>query len=139
CGKSSPTRRAAACSDPTRSRALTVLSATSDRRRIADAHAALGVLTVRRNPIHDSLDDRFDDRDELPREVPQRVRRVSTTPVADRNARRGEVRHIRPTQRLAPRRGPDPRVWFTRGSSGVAALAGLWLGRPALVPLNASR
>ena len=94
---------------------------------------------MRRNPIDDSFDDRFDDRDELPREVPERIRRVSTTPVADRNTRRGEVRYIRPTQRLAPRRGPDPRVWFIRGSIGVAALAGLWLGLQALFPMNESR
>ena len=92
---------------------------------------------MRRHPIDDSFDDRYEDRDELPREVPQqRIRRVSSAPVADRNARRGEVRHIRPTQRVVPRRGPDPRVWFIRGSIGVAALAGLWLGLQALFPVS---
>ena len=95
---------------------------------------------MRRHPIDDSFDDRYEDRDELPREVPQqRIRRVSSAPVADRNARRGEVRYIRPTQRVVPRRGPDPRVWFIRGSIGVAALAGLWLGLQALFPVSESR
>jgi hypothetical protein len=90
---------------------------------------------VRQNPIHDS----FDDRDEPPREVPAQVRRVSTTSGVQGTGRRGEVRYMRASQRPAVRRGPDPRVWFIRGSIGVAALAGLWLGLQAAFPMNESR
>lgn len=40
---------------------------------------------------------------------------------------------------MPPKRGPDPRVWFIRGSIGVAALAGLWLGLQTLFPVTESQ
>jgi hypothetical protein len=94
------------------------------------------VLAVKRTPVYDP----FDDQDDPNREQPPNVRRISTTPTAAQIARRGEVRPLRtPTRRVPPRSGPDPRVWFIRGSIGVAALAGLWLGLQALFPVTESR
>lgn len=89
---------------------------------------------MRRTPVND----RFDDQEDPPA-PPPRVRRVSTTPPPELVSRGGEVRYIRGAQRAPVRRGPDPRVWFVRGSLGVAALAGLWLGLQALLPTTESR
>jgi hypothetical protein len=67
------------------------------------------------------------------------VRRVSSAPEADRPPKRAELRPLRGARRPPPRRGPDPRVWFVRGSIGIAALAGLWLGLQVLFPVSESR
>lgn len=91
---------------------------------------------MRRTPVYDP----FDDQDDPNREPPPKIRRIATTPTAEQIARRGEVRPLRtPTRRVPPRSGPDPRVWFIRGSIGVAALAGLWLGLQALFPVSESQ
>jgi hypothetical protein len=93
------------------------------------------VLAVKRTPVYDPSNDH----DDPNREPPPNARRISTTPTAAQIARRGEVRPLRtPTRRTPPRSGPDPRVWFIRGSIGVAALAGLWLGLQALFPMSES-
>ncbi|MFN8635609.1 MAG: hypothetical protein U0893_17315 [Chloroflexota bacterium] len=92
---------------------------------------------MRRTPIYDPFDDRDDPRHEPP---PPNVRRISTVPGAERTPRRGEVRPLRTARRAPPsRHGPDPRVWFIRGSIGIAALAGLWLGLQALFPVTETR
>jgi hypothetical protein len=84
--------------------------------------------------------DPFDDQDDPNREPPPQIRRIATTPTAEQIARRGEVRPLRtPGRRGSQRSGPDPRVWFIRGSIGVAALAGLWLGLQALFPVSESQ
>jgi hypothetical protein len=94
------------------------------------------VLAVRRTPVYDP----FDDHDDPNREPAQNVRRISTVPGGDRVMRRADVRPIRGGRRVPPpRTGPDPRVWFIRGSIGIAALAGLWLGLQALFPVTESR
>lgn len=90
---------------------------------------------MRRTPTYDP----FDDRDDPRYEPPPNVRRISTAPGAERSGRRSEVRPIRTARRLPPKQGPDPRVWFIRGSIGIAALAGLWLGLQALFPITESR
>jgi hypothetical protein len=92
------------------------------------------VLAVRRTPVYDP----FADHDDPNHEPAPNNRRINTTPGADRIVRRAEVRPIRTTRRAPPRSGPDPRVWFIRGSIGVAALAGLWLGLQALFPVSES-
>lgn len=84
--------------------------------------------------------DPFEDRDDPAHEAPPNVRRISTTPGYDqRPARRADVRPLHAARRPLPRRGPDPRVWFVRGSIGVAALAGLWLGLQAMFPVAESQ
>ena len=103
--------------------------------RNADADATFGVLAVRRTPVYDP----FDDHDDPSHDPGPNVRRISTSPAPERPPRRGEVRPLHASRRVPPRRGPDPRVWFIRGSIGVAALAGLWLGLQALFPVTESR
>jgi hypothetical protein len=93
------------------------------------------VLAVRRTPVYDP----FDDHDDPSHDPGPPVRRINSTPGAERQARRGEVRTLNATRRPPPRRGPDPRVWFVRGSIGIAAMAGLWLGLQALFPVSESR
>jgi hypothetical protein len=93
------------------------------------------VLAVRRTPAYDQ----FDDHDDPSHEPGPDARRISTTPGAERSPRRAEVRPLHASRRPPPRRGPDPRVWFIRGSIGIAALAGLWLGLQALFPVTESR
>jgi hypothetical protein len=90
---------------------------------------------VRRTPVYDP----FDDHDDPSHDPGPNVRRIVTTPGAQRGPRRAEVRPLHASRRPPPRRGPDPRVWFIRGAIGVAALAGLWLGLQALFPVSESR
>jgi len=90
------------------------------------------VLTVRRTTGYDP----FDDLDDPQQEQTPNVHRISTTP---RQRPRGEVRRLANNRRAPQRHGPDPRVWFIRGSIGIAALAGLWLGLQAMFPLTESR
>jgi hypothetical protein len=93
------------------------------------------VLAVRRTPVYDP----FDDHDDPNQEPAPNVRRISTLPGGDRVMRRADVRPLRGGRRVPPpRTGPDPRVWFIRGSIGIAALAGLWLGLQALFPVTES-
>ncbi len=81
--------------------------------------------------------DPFDDHDDPQHEPPPNVRRITTDPGAERGPRRAELRPLHAARRVPPpRRGPDPRVWFIRGSIGIAALAGLWLGLQALFPVS---
>jgi hypothetical protein len=109
--------------------------ASSVNRRNADADATLGVLAVRRTPVYDP----FDDHDDPNHEPAPNVRRISTEPGPERPVKRAELKPLHAARRLPPRRGPDPRVWFIRGSIGVAALAGLWLALQALFPVTESR
>jgi hypothetical protein len=90
---------------------------------------------VRRTHTYDP----YDDHDDPPRDPGPNVRRISSAPVTERPPRRAELRPLHATRRPPPKRGPDPRVWFIRGSIGIAALVGLWLGLQALFPVNESR
>jgi hypothetical protein len=109
--------------------------ALSVTRRSTHADLAPGGLAVRRNPAYDPYDDHDDPR----YDPPPNVRRIATSSAGERSSRRGEVRPLRPTRRVPPKRGPDWRVWFIRGSIGIAALAGLWLGLQALFPIDEAR
>jgi hypothetical protein len=93
------------------------------------------VLAVRRTPVYDP----FDDHDDPTHDPGPPVRRINTSSGPERQSRRGEVRSLHATRRPPPKRGPDPRVWFVRGSIGIAAMAGLWLGLQALFPVTESR
>ncbi len=90
---------------------------------------------MRRTPVYDP----FDDHDDPSHDPGPNVRRISTNPGPERTPRRVEVRPLHASRRVPPRRGPDPRVWFVRGSLGIAALAGLWLGLQALFPVTESQ
>ena len=90
---------------------------------------------MRRTPVHDP----FEDHDDPSHDPGPEVRRISTGPASERTPRRAELRPLHGARRVPPKRGPDPRVWFIRGSLGVAALAGLWLGLQALFPVTESR
>ena len=103
--------------------------------RNADADATLGVLAVRRTPVFDP----FEDHDDPSNDPGPNVRRTSTGPAPEQGPRRAELRPLRGARRVPPKRGPDPRIWFIRGSIGIAALAGLWLGLQTLFPVTESR
>jgi hypothetical protein len=90
---------------------------------------------VRRTPTYDP----YDDHDDPPRDPSPNVRRISSAPETGRPPRRAELRPLHAARRPPPKRGPDPRVWFIRGSIGIAALVGLWLGLQALFPVKESR
>src|SRR5688500_7987046 len=120
---------------PGRSPSSSRSGASSVHWRNADADATLGVLAVRRTPVHDP----FDDHDNPQHDSPPNVRRISTASGPERPSRRAELRPLHAARRPPPRRGPDPRVWFIRGSIGIAALAGLWLGLQALFPAEESQ
>jgi hypothetical protein len=90
---------------------------------------------VRRTTGYDPVDDH----DDPQREPTPNVHRISTEPGSQRQRPRGDVRRLSTARRTPQRQGPDPRVWFIRGSIGIAALAGLWLGLQALFPITESR
>jgi hypothetical protein len=83
--------------------------------------------------------DPYDDHDDPQREPMPNPPRTSTGLGDQRQRTRGDVRRLSTARRAPQRQGPDPRVWFIRGSIGIAALAGLWLGLQAMFPLTESR
>lgn len=90
---------------------------------------------MRRSPVFDPHDDHDD-----PNAPPGNVHRINTAPDKERYIpRRGEVRQFQGARRVPTPQGPNLRVWFIRGTIGVAALAGLWLGLQALFPVSESR